>query len=135
MYATIEKANFWSLELFFLIPCSWFRRRVFYASNYCHADPQKVVNVPRIQIVQHGCSSKIPLENFKYSAKDFARGGGNTPKGIYNQNYQLKFRQWLRGVNAKAFQCLVIIIIETFPKILQRTKKLLRWFRSKITYF
>ena len=40
---------------------------------------------------------------FKYCAKDFARGGGNTPKGIYNQNSQLEFRKWLGGVNAKAF--------------------------------
>ena len=38
-----------------------------------------------------------------YSATDFVRGGGNTPKGIYNQIIQLMFRQWLGGVNAKAF--------------------------------
>ena len=41
--------------------------------------------------------------HFKYSVTDFERGGDNTPKGIYNQNSQLKFRQWLGGVNAKAF--------------------------------
>ena len=41
--------------------------------------------------------------HFKYSATDFERGGDNTPKGIYNQIIQLMFRQWLGGVNAKAF--------------------------------
>ena len=35
------------------------------------------------------------------------RGGGNTPKGIYNQIILLMFRQWLGGINAKAFVCLV----------------------------
>ena len=48
-----------------------------------------------------------PLTGKKYILnivrKIFARGGGNTPKGIYNQNSQLKFRQWIGGVNAKAF--------------------------------
>ena len=40
--------------------------------NYCNLakadpDPQKVVNVPRIQITQSGCSSKIPSKNLTFS--------------------------------------------------------------------
>ena len=41
--------------------------------------------------------------HFKYSAKDFVRGGGNTPKGIYNQKLQIMFRKLLGWVMLKTF--------------------------------
>ena len=63
-----------------------------------------IISLPMEILGLEHCLGHLTGKNtFYYSAKDFVRGGGNTPKGIYNQIIQLTFRQWLRGVNAKAF--------------------------------